>query len=33
LFERLHGVEPYTQINELEKAGLGSQEYEFLEIN
>ncbi len=32
LFERLHGVEPYTQINELEKAGLGTQEYQIQEI-
>lgn len=32
LFERLHGVDPFTQINELERAGLGSQGYEFEEV-
>jgi hypothetical protein len=28
LFERLHGKNPYVQLDELEKLGLGSQEYE-----
>ena len=31
LFEQLHGKNPYVQIDELEKLGLGCQKYE-LEI-
>jgi uncharacterized protein len=33
LFERLHGKNPYVQVNELEKRGLGSQAYLIEEIN
>lgn len=32
LFERLHGKDPFIQLNELEKRGLGTQEYEIEEI-
>lgn len=32
LFERLHGKNPFIQLNELEKRGLGTQEYEINEI-
>ncbi|MCX8131911.1 MAG: DUF362 domain-containing protein [Clostridia bacterium] len=32
LFERLHGKNPYIQLNELEKRGLGTQEYTIQEI-
>ena len=32
LFERLHGKNPYVQLEELEKLGLGSQEYNLVEI-
>ncbi len=32
LFERLHGKDPYIQLTELEKVGLGAQEYELNEI-
>ena len=32
LLERLHGKNPYVQLDELEKLGLGSQEYELKEI-
>lgn len=32
LFERLHGKNPFVQLNELEKRGLGTQEYEIVEI-
>jgi uncharacterized Fe-S center protein len=27
LFERIHGKNPYIQLRELEKCGLGTQEY------
>lgn len=32
LFERLHGKNPYIQINELEKRGLGTQNYKIEEV-
>ena len=32
LFERLHGKNPYIQLEELEKYGLGTQEYEIEEV-
>lgn len=32
LFQRLHGKNPYVQVNELEKRGLGTQQYEIEEI-
>lgn len=32
LFERLHGKNPFIQLNELEKRGLGTQEYKLEEI-
>lgn len=32
LFERIHGKNPYVQLDELEKRGLGTQEYELVEI-
>ncbi|MCL1819317.1 MAG: DUF362 domain-containing protein [Oscillospiraceae bacterium] len=32
LFERLHGKNPYLQLDELERLGLGSQEYTFVEV-
>jgi uncharacterized protein len=32
LFERLHGKNPYIQVNELEKRGLGSQQYKIEEV-
>lgn len=32
LFERLHGKNPFIQLNELEKRGLGSQQYEIEEV-
>jgi len=32
LFERIHGKNPYIQLEELERLGLGSHEYEFEEI-
>lgn len=32
LFERLHGKNPFIQLNELEKLGLGTQEYTIEEI-
>lgn len=32
LFERLHGKNPFVQLNELEKRGLGSMEYKIKEI-
>lgn len=32
LFERLHGKNPFVQLNELEKRGLGSMQYEIKEI-
>jgi uncharacterized Fe-S center protein len=32
LFERLHGKNPYVQLEELEKLNLGSQEYMLEEI-
>ncbi len=32
LFERIHGKNPYIQLDELEKLGLGAQEYEIEEI-
>lgn len=33
LFERLHGKSPFVQLDELEKRGLGTQEYLLEEIN
>ena len=33
LFERLHGKNPYVQLEELEKLGLGVQEYTLVEVN
>ncbi len=32
LFERLHGKDPFIQLRELEKVGLGTQEYEIEEV-
>ena len=32
LFERLHGKNPYVQLDELEKLGLGSQAYDIAEV-
>jgi len=32
LFERLHGKNPFTQLEELEKLGLGGQGYEIMEV-
>lgn len=32
LFERLHHKDPFIQISELEKQGLGTQQYEIEEI-
>ena len=32
LFERLHGKNPFVQLDELEKLGLGEQKYEIVEI-
>jgi len=32
LFERLHGKNPFVQLNELEKRGLGTQEYNIDEV-
>lgn len=32
LFERLHGKNPFIQLDELEKLGLGSQNYETIEV-
>jgi len=32
MFERLHGKDPFVQLNELEKRGLGSQKYEIEEV-
>ena len=32
LFERLHGKNPYVQLDELEKLGLGTQDYELEEV-
>jgi uncharacterized protein len=32
LFERIHGKDPYIQLRELEKAGLGTQKYEIVEV-
>ncbi len=32
LFERLHGKNPFVQLRELEKRGLGTQEYEIVEV-
>jgi hypothetical protein len=32
LFERLHGKNPFVQLRELEKRGLGTQEYEIEEV-
>jgi uncharacterized Fe-S center protein len=32
LFERLHGKDPYAQINYLEEYGLGDRNYEFEKI-
>jgi hypothetical protein len=32
LFEQLHGKNPYIQLDELEKAGLGTQGYEIKEV-
>jgi len=33
LFERLHGKNPYIQLDELEKQGLGNQVYKLEEVN
>jgi uncharacterized Fe-S center protein len=33
LFERLHGKNPFVQLDELEKLGLGEQQYSITEIN
>lgn len=33
LFERLHGKNPFTQLKALEKEGLGSMEYELINID
>jgi uncharacterized Fe-S center protein len=33
LLERLHGKNPYIQLEELEKMGLGEQEYELVEVS
>lgn len=33
LFERLHGKNPFVQLNELEKRGLGTQEYSIKEVD
>jgi len=33
LFERLHGKNPFVQLEELEKRGLGTQEYVIEEVN
>lgn len=33
LFERIHGKSPYIQLEELERLGLGSQEYKIEEID
>ena len=32
LFEQLHGKNPYIQLDALEKAGLGSQEYKLVTV-
>jgi len=32
LLERLHGKNPYVQLEEMENLGLGSQEYEIKEV-
>lgn len=32
LFERLHYKNPFVQLNQLEKRGLGTQEYELEEV-
>lgn len=32
LFERLHGRDPYIQLEELQKLGLGQREYELIEV-
>jgi uncharacterized Fe-S center protein len=32
LFERIHGKDPYIQLDQLEKLGLGAQEYNLAEI-
>jgi len=32
LFERMHGRNPYIQIDELEKIGLGTQKYELVDV-
>ena len=29
LFERLHGKNPYVQLDKLQEVGLGTQDYEF----
>jgi uncharacterized Fe-S center protein len=33
LFERLHGKDPYIQLDKLEEAGLGEQEYELVKVD
>ncbi len=33
LFERIHGKDPYIQLQELEKCGLGQQDYVLQEVN
>lgn len=32
LFQRLHGKNPYVQLDALEKQGLGTQAYELKEV-
>jgi uncharacterized Fe-S center protein len=32
LFERIHRKDPFVQLNELEKMGLGTQEYSIEEV-
>jgi len=32
LFERLHGKNPFVQLDELEKLGLGEQSYNIVEV-
>jgi len=32
LFERLHGKDPYVQLDKLAEQGLGSREYELVEV-
>jgi hypothetical protein len=32
LFERIHGKDPYVQVDQLEAVGLGTPEYRLIEI-